>query len=158
MNLWDELFRLRDEYRERTAKGMVVVKGNQLPWERNRQGIMRWYLHPSIKDTAINSLIFYVQEIPPGSRSGKLKRPGGQIIYIWKGRGHSIINNVRYDWEAGDLLNLPLLTDGVEVQHFNDDPQEPARLVCAEVNTVDMLGVDRGPGFEQLEDSPDYEA
>lgn len=156
VNLWDELFRLRDEYRERTKGAPRVIKGNQLPLERNKQGLIRWYMHPSLKDTAIRSLIFFVQEIPFGSRSGRLKFQGGQAIYVWQGKGHTILDGVRYDWEAGDAINLPLRRDGIIVQHFNDG-DTVVKLVCVEPNLVDMMGVDRGSGFEQLEISPDYQ-
>jgi hypothetical protein len=52
---------------------------------------------------------------------------------------------------------LPVLPNGVEYQHFNSDPETPAVFIAAEENAFDALGVDMGSGFEQLEDSPDYE-
>ena len=42
-------------------------------------------------------------------------------------------------------------------QHFNDSRSEPAKLVCAEGNLYDMLGVDLGSGFEILEPCPEYQ-
>ena len=69
-NYWMELFALRDEQRARRASGIQVVRGKDLPLERNRHGLMRWYLHPAIRDTILSTLMFYKQEIPPGSRSG----------------------------------------------------------------------------------------
>ena len=156
VNHWEELFRLRDEQRERVRTAVTLVKGKELPLERNRQGLMCWYLHPAITDTVIRSLIIFVQEIPPGSRSGRLKFQGGQAIHILEGRGHTILDGVRYDWAQGDTLNLPLKKRGIVVQHFNDDPGKPARLVAGEVNWVDCVGVDRGSGFEQIENAPDF--
>lgn len=156
INYWEELFRLRDEDRQRLKNGVKVIRGKEVPLENNRQGLMKWYLHPSIYTTALRSLIVYVQEIPPGSRSGRLHTPGGESIYIIKGKGHTIIDGVRYDWQAGDALNLPLKRDGIVVQHFNDDPNEPVRFISTSNNWVDCVGVDRGAGFEQLENSPDY--
>lgn len=155
-NYWEELLRIRDEQRKHVKSAVTLIKGKDLPLERNRQGLMRWYLHPSITDTAIRSLIIFVQEIPPGSRSGRVKFQGGQAIHILEGRGHTILDGVRYDWTAGDTLNLPLKKPGIVVQHVNDDPQQPARFVACEVNWVDCVGVDRGSGFEQIEVSPDY--
>ena len=158
VNYWEELLRMRDEQRKQRETAVMLVKGKDLPLERNRQGLMRWNLHPAIKDTVIRSLMIFVQEIPPGSRSGRLKFQGGQVIHILEGRGHTILDGVRHDWVAGDTLNLPLKKRGIVVQHFNDDPQKAAKFVAGEVNWVDCVGVDRGSGLEQIEASPDYKA
>jgi gentisate 1,2-dioxygenase len=152
----EELFQKRDEQRERMKNAVAVVKFKELPWEINRQGKMRWYLHPSIKNTAIQSLIVFQQEIPPGSRSGKQHHQGGRIHYIIEGKGYTVIDGKRYDWEAGDAVVLPVKPDGVDFQHFNADPANPVRFIAAEPNFTDPLGVDMGAGFEQLEDCPEY--
>ncbi len=53
-------------------------------------------------------------------------------------------------------LNLPLRKLGIIVQHVNEDPNLPARFVAAEPNLFACTGVDRGSGFEQIEDAPEY--
>ncbi len=153
-NLFEELIKLRDTHRKRVENAVIVVKGKDRPLEKNRLGLMRWYLQPSLTNTAIRTLITFVQEIPPGSRTGRLHFQGGQVLYIWEGKGHTILDGVRYDWKQGDAMNLPLRRDGVTVQHFNDDPNQRVRLVASEVNLVDQFGVDRGTRFEVLEEAP----
>jgi hypothetical protein len=155
-NYWDELLALRDQQRVQRSKGMAIIKQAGLPQESNRQGLMRWYLHPAIKDTVLNTQIFFEQEIPPSSRSGRLKFQGGQVIMILEGSGYTLVDGVKHAWEEGDVLNLPLRAKGIIVQHFNTDPVKPARFVAAEPNWVDCTYVDRGCGFEQLEDAPEY--
>lgn len=155
-NYWDDLLALRDRQREQRRNGLQVVKESQLPLELNRQGLMRWYLHPSIKDTVLSTLMFYEQEIPPGSRSGRLKFQGGQVLMIVEGRGYTTVNGVKHTWETGDVINLPLRAKGIIVQHFNADPERPAKFVAAEPNWFECTSVDRGSGFEQLEDAPEY--
>lgn len=156
INFWQELFDLRDKQRAQRRNGIQIVCGDELPLECNRQGLMRWFLHPKITDTVLSTLIVFEQEIPPGSRSGVLKFQGGQVMFILEGRGHTTINGVKHAWEAGDVVNLPLLRDGIIIQHVNDDPNRVVRFIAAEPNWVDCTGVDRGCGFEQLGDSPDY--
>jgi len=153
---WNELLRLRDAQREQRKTAIQVVRGDELPLESNVQGLMRWYLHPAIKDTVLTAMMFYRQEIPPGSRSGRVKFQGGQVMYITKGRGHTLIDGVKHAWEAGDVVNLPLKREGIVVQHFNASDTEPAMFLSAEPNWFDCVGVDRGSGFEQLEPSPDW--
>jgi hypothetical protein len=155
-NFWHELLALRDRQREARKSAIQVVKGSELPQELNPQGLMRWYLHPSITDTMLTTLLFFEQEIAPGSRSGRYKFQGEQVMYILEGRGYTLLDGVKYRWEAGDVLNLPIRKKGIVVQHVNEDPAKPARFIAAEPNFLHCTGVDRGSGFEQIEDAPEY--
>ncbi len=155
-NFWDELLALRDEQRGNLKGAIQVIKGSDLPQEVNRQGLMRWYLHPNIKDTVLSTLVFFEQEIPPGSRSGRYKFQGEQVIYILEGKGHTLIDGVKHSWKAGDVLNLPVRRPGIIVQHVNEDPNNRAKLVACEPNLYACTTVDRGSGFEQIEDAPEY--
>jgi quercetin dioxygenase-like cupin family protein len=154
--LMDELFLLRNRQREIRRTARWLVSGEKLKWENNAQGIMRWYMHPSIEDIVIQSYLFYVQEIPPGSRSGKQLHQGNQLVHILEGKGYTIMDGVKHPWEAGDLVQLPLRRDGVIFQHFNDSATKRVRFAACEPNLVHATGVDRGSGFEQLEASPDF--
>jgi len=156
VNYWDALIAMRDRQREERRNGIQVIKQSELPLETNRQGLMRWYMHPDIRDTALSTLMFFEQEIPPGSRSGKLKFQGGQVMIILEGKGYTTVNGVKQEWKAGDVLNLPLRANGIIVQHFNADQEQPARFVAAEPNFFECTTVDRGCGFEQIEDAPEF--
>lgn len=156
-NYWDELLALRDRQRAERRSGVQVIKESDLPLEVNRQGLMRWYMHPAIKDTVLSTYLCFQQDIPPGSRSGRLKFQGGQVIYVIEGRGHTLIDGVKHAWEAGDVLNLPLRRGGIVVQHVNDDPERTARFIAVEPNLFECTSVDRGSGFEQIEDAPEYD-
>ena len=156
VNHWNELIALRDRQRQARKSAVQVVRLAELPLESNSQGLMRWYLHPAILDTVLSTLAIYRQEIPPGSRSGRLKFQGGQVMLILEGQGYTLIDGVKHPWKAGDAVNLPLRADGIIVQHFNTDPDKPAKFVAAEPNWLECTSVDRGSGFEQLEDAPEY--
>ena len=151
---YKELIQLRDKERKRVARSNVSVKGQELPWEKNPQGLMKWYMHPNIDQTAHKFLIFYAQKIPPAGRSGKQKCQGNVVFVVVEGRGYSLLDGIRYDWKEGDLFQLPIKLEGVVFQHFNASENKPALLIAAEPNLVATAGVDRGSGFEQLEDAP----
>jgi gentisate 1,2-dioxygenase len=157
-NLWDELLQLRDEQRKDAGKAVWLIKGRDMPEENNKQGLMRWYMHPLLKGNCINTLQLGVQRIPPGSRSGRMHHPGDQVLYVWEGQGYTTIDGQKHHWSQGDLIQLPLRVKGVTVQHFNTDSANEALLIMCEPNMVHQTGVDRGSGFEQLEVSPDYKA
>jgi len=78
------------------------------------------------------------------------------VLYIISGRGYTLLDDERHNWEAEDVVNIPIRSNGVRVQHVNIDRHDPVLFVQAEINLVDMLGVDRGSELEQIEDSPDY--
>lgn len=153
-NLWDALIEMRDEQRERQRTAIQVIRGDEVPVESNPFGQVQWYLHPAIKDTALSTLMFLRQTIPPGGRTGRLKFQGGQAIYVLEGSGYTILDGVRHAWEAGDTINLPLKRLGIIVQHFNANPDRPAVFIAAEPNWFECVGVDRGSGFELLEAAP----
>jgi gentisate 1,2-dioxygenase len=156
INLFDELIRKRDQYRENVKQATMVIDGEKLSLEKNRMGLYRWYLHPSLEKQAIRTQLVWIQEVPPGGHSGKMKTQGGQMHVVLEGRGYTVIDGERHDWEQFDAIFLPLLPDGTVHQHFNTDPKNRALILGSEPNLFDMLGVDRGSGFEILEDSPDY--
>jgi gentisate 1,2-dioxygenase len=154
-NLLDELFAMRDEFRERNRKGLKVVKGKDLPWEHNAQGKMKWYVHPRKTDTCTKTFMIYVQEISPNGRSGKQRVPGGIAYVLLSGKLVAEVDGKRYDCEAGDCIALPIKHRGVEYQFFNPDPHTPCRFIAGSPNFYDVLGVDMGSEFEQLEPAPE---
>ncbi len=155
--LFDALFRIRDEQREQMKHARMVVQGKSLPLESNPMGLFRWYVHPHIKDVACRAQMMYVQEIPGGSRSGKQLHQGGRFHYVLEGKGSTVIDGVRHDWEENEIVLLPLSSHGVVHQHFNSDPSKPARLLVSEPNLVHVWGVDLGSGLEMLEPAPEYQ-
>ena len=157
-DLLDELFQRRDVERERIKKSVKVIKGKQLPPEVNKMGKYRWYLHPALEPTAIRTILFWTQEIPPGSHSGKQKHQGGRVHFVKEGKGYTVVDGVKHEWEKGDVILIPIKPNGVVFQHFNTDTEKAAVLVASEPNWYDALGVDMGAGFEQLENAPEYKA
>lgn len=158
---YDDLIIERNQFRKSMAESQEagnykIIKGEDITYEWNPQGKIKWYLHPSRENVSVRNILFSVQEIPPGSRSGKQLRQGGVAHYIWEGMGHSIIDGDRYEWEKGDYLAFPVKPEGISIQHFNDDPENPARFTrCEPYNK--HLGFDLGSGFKQLESCPEYE-
>lgn len=150
--LLDRILHRRDEERERFAGGKVLIREEDALVEENKEGTIRWYMHPEIEGACINSMIAYRHEIPPHSHSGKQKHQGYVGGYFQTGFGRIVVNGISHDWEAGDALGLPPLQEGLEVQFFNDS-DVLAKIMCAQPNFIDIYGVDRGSGFEQLEEA-----
>jgi quercetin dioxygenase-like cupin family protein len=154
-NLFDRLIALRDVQRRRQNAATWMIRGDEVPWELNAHGKMQWYLHPCIAYSAVQTNLFYRQEIPAGGRSGVQKHGGDAIFYMLEGEGYTEIDGVRHPWKGGDVLNLPSLADGVAYRHVNTG-SAPARLICMERNLAHTVGVDRHSGFEELQPCPEY--
>lgn len=152
--LLDELFAMRDEFRERNRKGLKVVCGKDLPWETNAQGKMKWYVHPRKPDTCTKTFVLYMQEIPPQGRSGRQKVPGGIAHVVLSGRMVAEVDGRRYECGEMDCIALPIKHRGVEYQFFNPDPKVPCQFIAGSPNFYEILGMDMGSEFEQLEEAP----
>lgn len=155
VSLFDELMRLRDRERERLQHVKMVVDGDKAPTEITPMGIIHWYTHPSLDEPALKTFMLWVQEIPVGSRSGRMQHQGGRIHYVWQGSGYTVIDGVTYDWEEGDGICLPIKPEGIEFQHFNTSAVA-AKLITAELNMTQSMGVDLGVAFEVIEPAPEY--
>lgn len=124
-----------------------VIKSKDMPWEDTRQGRLKFLAHPS-KPFACAAFDAYLQEIPPGSRSGKHRHMSEELHLILKGKGYDIHDGVRYDWAEGDLVVIPVMTAH---QHFNADPLKPAQFYAVQPRYYSSIF--QG-GFEQMEDAP----
>jgi gentisate 1,2-dioxygenase len=71
-------------------------------------------------------------------------------IFIINGNGYDIHDGQRWNWQKGDLINIPAM---VEHQHFNSDPDNPVLLMVSMPSMCADLGVG---GIEQIEDAPEY--
>jgi gentisate 1,2-dioxygenase len=93
--------------------------------------------------------------IPPHTEEGQEWKTLGHrhtveaIIYFLKGRGHSIIDGVRYDWQAGDLLSVPMFSWH---RHINDTDEPVLRIA----STTGPLSLALGQAVYEDERYPEF--
>jgi uncharacterized cupin superfamily protein len=128
---YDKSIRAKEIRNQRLAEGRVIIKGKDLPWELNRQGRIKHYLRDwqeqlnrSSDYLAAPGWEVFHHEIR--KHSGMHRHQGGTFLFVVGGQGSTTVNGVRYDWEEGDLIMLPMVPGGVAHQHFNRDPAIPA--------------------------------
>ncbi len=154
------------EEKERLQSLRKTIKPYQMPWENSRQGRIKHLVNDYI-DARIPDVDAYIQELPPGGRSGKHRHMAEEIIHILEGRGYDIHwdpdvrmedvfewklkeEGVKYEWKEGDTVYIPVMAAH---QHFNADPGKPARFISARCRLYKHVGC---PDLEQIEDAPDY--
>lgn len=134
------------------SEGKVVLKGESILWEQNRQGLIRFYLHPqNWEQVAAPGWVVHRQRIR--THSGKHTHQGGTVIFVLEGRGYTIVDGTRFDWEEGDLIILPIKPNGCEHQHFNTDPNKPSEWLAL---SHDCYYMAIGKTLEQKENHPDW--
>ena len=151
----------------RNKKRKKVVQPQDMPWEMARQGLLKHLLN-SAMNTRMETVDAYMQIIPPGSRSGKHRHLAEECLYVLEGRGYDLHQDCdveitdtyhwtpqeevkRYEWEAGDVIYVPPNTIH---QHFNANPDKPARLISAINRIFKASGLN---DLEQIEDAPEYD-
>ncbi len=115
-NLREELRRLRKIPRVNKGKDLKLKWGPQ-------------YFNMNILSHKENiSQVLFAQYvvIAPGGKSEKHGHMNEAMFYILDGKGHDIHDGIRYNWEAGDVV---VVNNSCVHQHFNDDPDRPARAI-----------------------------
>ncbi len=153
-----------DEAREK-ARTAEVIHPEDMPWEKSRQGKIKHVINERMEN--VQTVIdLYMQELPPGACSGKHRHMAEEVLFVLEGKGYDLHWDVdfelkdkyvwkpqaepkKYEWEAGDLILVPVNTIH---QHFNSDSDKPARLISATNCLYRRLGFN---DLEQLEDAPE---
>jgi quercetin dioxygenase-like cupin family protein len=151
----------------RNAKRRKIIRPDDMPWEMSRQGLLKHLLNEQM-NTRMETVDAYMQVIPPGSRSGRHRHLAEECLYVIEGRGYDLHQDCdveitdtyhwkpqaevkRFEWEAGDVIYVPPCTIH---QHFNSDPERPARLISAINRIYKKSGLN---DLEQIEDAPEYD-
>jgi quercetin dioxygenase-like cupin family protein len=165
--LYQELLDDAATAQERNAKRRKIVKPHEMPWEMAPQGLLKHLINEAM-NTRMETVDAYMQIIPPGSRSGKHRHLAEECLYVVEGRGYDLHQDCdveitddyhwipqeevkRFDWEAGDVIYVPPNTIH---QHFNADPERPARLISAINRIFKNSGLN---DLEQIENAPEYD-
>ncbi len=164
-NFYEQALEEAKTHKDKLNTLRKVIKPAEMPWENSRHGRIKHLINDKM-NARLPDVDAYIQEIPPGSRSGKHRHMAEEIIYILEGKGYDIHwdpdirmedvfewklqkDGVKYEWKEGDTVYIPVMAAH---QHFNADPEKPARFISARCRLPKYLDC---PDFEQLEDAPD---
>ncbi len=149
---YERLVKAQLALRERAFSGRIVLRANEQPWEQSRMGRLKWFVSRAADTgSALHQWLVFAHDIR--SHSGKHRHQGGLAIFVLDGAGYTEVDGERLDWEAGDLILLPIKPGGVEHQHFSKRPGETCRWVA-----FIYLPYQDEAGFylEQQEDAPEF--
>lgn len=154
------------KFREEYIKRKGIVKAEDMLWENSPDGRIKHIINEKM-NTKECALDMYMQFLDPDGKSGKHRHISEEIFFVLEGEGYDLHWDVdfelnekyfwvwseepqRFDWKPGDFVYIPPYTCH---QHFNSDPQKPARLLVTTSRIPKALGFD---WFEQVENAPGY--
>jgi hypothetical protein len=153
-DVYEQNMRLQQAIRDLSLTGKVVIRAADRPFQQTRQGRLRFYNCRGIfSDASLKDWHCFVLDVQ--RHSGKHKHQGGLCIFVLEGEGYSVIDGDRIDWQAGDLICLPIKPGGCEHQHFNRHADQPCKWVAF---IYKPLHDEVASYIEQKEPSPEYQS
>ncbi|WP_017727528.1 cupin domain-containing protein [Halalkalibacterium ligniniphilum] len=125
-NLQKELERLRSLPR--------VRKGKEIKFNDGPQAFSKHYIEPV--DGMGQTLHIHLEEYGPGGVSQKHGHVNEAAFYILDGIGYEIHDEIRYDWEAGDVA---IVHNNCVHQHHNASKDKPARALVLKTKPMYMF-------------------
>ena len=122
--LYEEQVRFSAKEEKQRREGKVLVKGKGLKFSRTPMGCLAYVVDPRL-GFHVSVISTLLADMPPRKRSGCHRHLYEEINYVMSGSGYSIINDQKYDWEAGDAMSIPVFAWH---QHFNTG-KEPVRFL-----------------------------
>ena len=127
-----------------TASELKVVLPDRLAHKNIEQGEVSKQFsaerkHPvHIVDLPSNSISMTIGGLLPGDRSNRHRHTYETIAYILEGKGYSMIENQKVEWQAGDAIYIP---NWAWHHHVNSDSERIARyLACENMPMLQNLG------------------
>jgi gentisate 1,2-dioxygenase len=139
VNFYDRWLGLWDEAEAERAKSRRVIHYEELDWTQTPQDARVALLvapETGFRTWGSESLR---GEIPPGWHSGAHKH-GEEVMYIVAGEGFSIVDGIRYEWQAGSTIAIPF---GAVHQHFNTGPEPVVFVAAMAVHFEHFVGIHR---------------
>ncbi|MBC8555712.1 MAG: cupin domain-containing protein [Candidatus Brocadiales bacterium] len=104
--------------------GKVIV--HQLEKQKNSAYSEERQCSVSISDIPSYTIGVDITTIDPSSNDRKHRHSYETMIFVLEGRGHSIVEDERVEWRAGDAIHIP---PWAWHQHFNSDPDKEVKFL-----------------------------
>lgn len=86
------------------------------------EGIVIDYIDPVTGGSVFRTIGFYIQMLRAGEKTQPQRENASILLTPFKGKGYSVIDGKRYDWNQFDTLAIP---GGCWVEHVNGSNSEP---------------------------------
>jgi gentisate 1,2-dioxygenase len=109
-----------DARRQRAVDARKILRASDAVIERSEhKGDWKVSLISNFLGFDNKTIGMAIHQLPPDCHTETHKH-GQATIFVLSGRGYSIVEGERHDWQTGDLINVPA---GYWHQHFNTDKE-----------------------------------
>jgi len=114
------------------------------------EALMVEYVDPKSGGPVFKTITFFAQMLRPGEKTLPLRQTASLLVAPFRGKGHSIVDGERFDWNQFDTLAVP---GGSWCQHVNESATEPVFLfVASDEPTLKMLALYKKWGRDRAGD------
>lgn len=104
------------------------------------------YLNPNTGGPTLPTIGCYIQMIRPGIHTQAHRQVNSAVYHVFEGRGYSIINGRRFDWERGDFFVVP---PWAWHEHANEGKEEAILFSVQDTPVMEALGLYREEAYEE---------
>ncbi|MEM9221577.1 MAG: cupin domain-containing protein [Pseudomonadota bacterium] len=92
------------------------------------EALMVEYTDPTRGEPVFKTITFFAQMLRPGEKTKPLRQTASLLVAPFEGKGHSIIDGERFDWDRFDTIAVP---GGAWCEHHNGSATDPVYLFVA---------------------------
>jgi gentisate 1,2-dioxygenase len=100
-------------------------------------GITIEFVNPVTGGPVYKTMTFLARMLRRAERLLPVRQNANQICTIFRGKGHSLVDGQRFDWEPFDTFCVP---GGAWCEHINDGAEDAIFLVSSDEPTLRALG------------------
>lgn len=133
---------------KRLRESRTIIKWNETKIERSHhKGDFKVALIDPVLGFDTRTVTMAIHQMPPASHTETHKHEEA-VVWIRTGKGYSIVDGERYDWQAGDCMHIQ---PGAWHQHFNTDPDRVSQHIAI-LPTPLLEYIAPFPGLEVVDD------
>jgi gentisate 1,2-dioxygenase len=115
-----------DRAEELRRSGTKITRWKDVMLRRNPKGTHSTLMVDRSLGYFTSGLSMALFEMQPGKAQAKHRHPGEAVLYIVKGRGYSVIEGKRLEWQTGDAV---IVHQYAWHQHFNLEAEQPTVVI-----------------------------
>jgi len=113
-----------------------VYKSKEWPWKGGPGLFGKKVVNPQSVD--ITQMIEgHLDVYAPGSHGQKHGHMNSAVFYILEGRGYDVHDEIRHDWEKGDVC---IVSNACVHRHYNADPEKRAQVLVMKAKPLFLFG------------------
>ncbi|MBI4334409.1 MAG: cupin domain-containing protein [Chloroflexi bacterium] len=143
-NFYDKWLKFWDDGQEERARARKFLHEEEQEWVRTKQDFKATLLCGR-ENGFITAGAVMLAVIPWGWNTGKHSH-GEEAMFILQGKGFTILDGERYDWDGGSCLFMPY---GSVHQHFNSGEEDVRYLSITAVALERFAGLARIDQYEE---------